>query len=530
MTKFKTNNYKASALTKMRVAALITAAILALAFIGCKQPVGAKSEESGTSTPKHKVTFSVDGANGTLKAKAEGIAETETSPINVEEGKTVTFTAKANAGYRVKGWTLDGKPITEAGTNTEYKLTVTKSAIVSVSFEISPVEGGAVLILSPYKNNIRIKAVTSDGSAIAVEGCDEKTLESSVEATLYAKGEKVTLKGNITELSCYNNQLVALGVQGLTSLQKLDCSENQLTSLNVQGLTSLQKLTCYNNQLTSLDVQGLTSLQELKCYKNQIESLNVQDLTALQKLDCSNNQLNSLDASSLTSLQELQCGKNKLTSLNVQGLTSLQELTCYNNQLTSLDIQGLTTLKELGCSSNQLTTLDVKGLIALQWLSCNDNQLPELKVQDLPALKRLDCYKNQLTSLNMQGLPALKQLFCNENQLTSLNVQVLTALERLDCYGNKLSTIDVKALTALKYLDCRSNELNAQAMKELLKALPARAEKDYAKACLYTEYHTEGNHKDFTTASEVRPAFDDAKNKKWALRKIDAKGYPADIK
>ena len=446
MTKFKTNNHKAFAFRKLRAAVLITAAILALAFIGCKQPVGAKSEESGTSTPKHKVTFSVDGANGTLKAKAEGVAETETSPINVEEGKEVTFTAKANAGYRVKGWTLDGKPITEAGTNTEYKLTVTKSAIVSVSFEISPVEGGAVLVLSPDKLNIRVKAVTADGSAIQVEGCDETTLESSVEATVYAKGEKVTLKGNITELSCYNNQLVALGVQGLTSLQKLDCSENQLTSLNVQGLTSLQELDCYNNQFKSLNVQGCTSLQKLPCYKNQ------------------------------------------LTSLNVQGLTALQKLSCYNNQLKSLDVQGLTSLKELHCANNQLT------------------------------------------NLNMQGLPALKQLFCNENQLTSLNVQVLTALERLDCYGNKLSTIDVKALTALKYLDCRSNELNAQAMKELLKALPARAEKDYAKACLYTEYHTEGNHKDFTTASEVRTAFEDAKNKKWALRKIDAKGYPADIK
>ena len=257
MTKFKTNNYKASALTKMRVAALITAAILALAFIGCKQPVGAKSEESGTSTPKHKVTFSVDGANGTLKAKAEGVAETETSPINVEEGKTVTFTAKANAGYRVKGWTLDGKPITEAGTNTEYKLTVTKAAIVSVSFEINPVEGGAVLILSPDKNNIRIKAVTSDGSAIAVEGCDEKTLESGVEATVYAKGEKVTLKGNITELSCGSNKLAALNVQGLTALQELYCGDNQLPELNVHGCTSLKKLKCLSNKLNAKAMTAL---------------------------------------------------------------------------------------------------------------------------------------------------------------------------------------------------------------------------------------------------------------------------------
>ena len=530
MTKFKTNNHKASALTKMRVAALITAAILALAFIGCKQPVGAKSEESGTSTPKHKVTFSVEGTpvNGTLTAKV-GSAQV-TSGNTVEQGKTVTFTAKANAGYRVKGWTLDGKPITEAGTNTEYKLTVTKSVIVSVSFEISPVEGGAVLVLSPDKTNIRIKAVTADGSAIQVEGCDETTLESGVEATVYAKGEKVTLKGNITELSCYNNQLLALNVQGLTALQKLDCCDNQLTSLNVQGLTSLQELTCDNNKLKNLNVQGLTSLQKLICYKNQIESLNVQGLTALQKLDCSKNQLNSLDASSLTALQKLECGKNKLTSLNVQGLTSLQELTCYNNQLDSLNVQGLTSLQTLGCSDNQLTTVDVKGLTALTWLECSGNQLTSLNVQDLPDLKRLSCYNNQLTSLNMQGLPALKQLFCNENQLTSLNVQVLTALERLDCQKNKLSTLDVKALTALKYLDCYSNELNAQVMKELLNALPARTEKDYAKAFLYTEYHTEGNHKDFTTAPEVRTAFEGAKNNKWTLRKVNAKGYPEDIK
>ena len=81
----------------------------------------------------YKVTFSIDGTGGTLKAKAEGIAETTISPINVEHDKTVTFTATADSGYRVKGWTRDGEAVN--GTNDSYSFTVTKGVEVKVSFE-----------------------------------------------------------------------------------------------------------------------------------------------------------------------------------------------------------------------------------------------------------------------------------------------------------------------------------------------------------------------------------------------------------
>ena len=288
----------------------------------------------------------------------------------MEEGKEITFTAKANDGYRVKGWTLDNNAITEAGTNTEYKLKVSKAVTVkvsfeaipptkytvtltqtangkvtasseipadgkmakdteitftatandgykigkwtvtptdalqantgadgsptakvkitadttvSVSFELNPVEGGAVLILSPDKLTIKVTAKTADGSAITVEGCDWTILVNGIETTLTAKGTKVILKGKITEL--YSNDthdnkqpLTELNVQGLTSLQELNCNENQLTALNVQGLTSLRWLSCSENQLTELNVQGLTSLQGLDCYGNQIKA---QAMTAL---------------------------------------------------------------------------------------------------------------------------------------------------------------------------------------------------------------------------------------------------------
>ena len=110
-------NQKAlGAFKKLGAVALIAATMF---FVACNQ-TGGTGGGGGTTKPKHAITFSVDSTtpNGKLTAKADGIDETSTSPINVEEGKTVTFTAKANDGYRVKGWTLDGKPVAEAGTNT----------------------------------------------------------------------------------------------------------------------------------------------------------------------------------------------------------------------------------------------------------------------------------------------------------------------------------------------------------------------------------------------------------------------------
>lgn len=95
---------------------------------------------------------------------------------------------------------------------------------------------------------------------------------------LHAKGTKVILKGNITELYCDNSQLKSLNVQGLTALKVLYCDNNQLIALNVQGLTALRWLYCYNNQLTSLGVQGCSALKSLWCYGNQ---LNAEAMTEL---------------------------------------------------------------------------------------------------------------------------------------------------------------------------------------------------------------------------------------------------------
>ena len=357
----------------MRAAALITAAFLTLAllFTGCPQAAKPK--------PKHPVTFSVDGTGGTLKATAGGSAIN--SGNEVEEGKTVTFTAKADAGYRLKGWTLDGNAVN--GTAETYTLTVTKACKVTVSFEPKK----ALLTLAAGKNTVKVKAKTADGSAIKVEGCNVNELANEAETTLTVTNpeRKLTLIGDIIELDC--------------SGEETPGGNRPLTALDVSGCTALQKLDCQYNKITELDVQGLTELQELYCNSNKITALNVQGLTELQKLDCNT---------------------NRLTALNVLGCTALKELICYSNgELSTLDVQGCTALQKLDCPGNQLATLNVRGLTALKELICNDNKIPELNVQGLTKLQQLKCGGNQLKTLNVQSCTALKILLCYKNKLNA---------------------------------------------------------------------------------------------------------------
>ena len=77
------------------------------------------------------VSFTVPGGHGSLKAKAEGAAFVSVSPIEVEYGKTVEFTASPAEGYKVKAWTVDGNTVTADST---YSLTVVQNVHLTVTF------------------------------------------------------------------------------------------------------------------------------------------------------------------------------------------------------------------------------------------------------------------------------------------------------------------------------------------------------------------------------------------------------------
>ncbi|UTD12418.1 Ig-like domain-containing protein [Treponema denticola] len=436
----------------------------------------------------------------------------------------------ANASNKKITWTSDNSGIAEVDQNGNVTGKADGNAVITVTTEDGnktatctvKVEKGAILILSPDKKDIKIIAITSSGN-ITVIGCTQTELtgNSMTATTLNATSDRVILKGDIIHLSCYNNKLTNLYVQGLNDLKELYCYENQLTSLNVQGLNNLEELSCSENQLTSLNLHGLNNLKKLNCSGNQLTSLNVQGLNNLESLNCDRNQLTSLNVQGLNNLKSLNCSGNQLTSLDVQGLNNLELLYCYENQLTSLDVQGLNNLKSLCCFGNQLTNLDVQGLNNLKNLECYGNQLTSLDVDGLNNLKSLNCYVNQLTSLNVQGLNNLESLNCFGNQLTSLNVQSLNNLKSLYCSGNQLTSLDVQGLNNLESLNCDRNQLTKEVFRKLFDDLPARTAEHKGICFLYAEITgiTEGNYTGFTM-EELKAI----KDKNWNTYKVNSSG------
>ena len=142
---------------KIKIFSFAAILMLAALIVGCKHNVNNNRPET------FSVTFGVEGENGSLKAKADGITETDKSPITVEKDKTVTFTAVPTAGYRVKGWTLDGVAVN--GANTSYALKVSKSVNVKVSFEKLP-PGSFAVTFGVDGTGGTLKAKVEGGSEI----------------------------------------------------------------------------------------------------------------------------------------------------------------------------------------------------------------------------------------------------------------------------------------------------------------------------------------------------------------------------
>jgi len=121
-------------------------------FTGCPNKITVKPETFG-------VTFSA-GEHGTLKAKADGVTETDKSPISVEKDKTVTFTAKPADGYVVDKWTVNGTVITNDTTTYSHK--VTAVVTVKVSFKALPPPAVAVTGVTLNKSELTLEEGKSE--------------------------------------------------------------------------------------------------------------------------------------------------------------------------------------------------------------------------------------------------------------------------------------------------------------------------------------------------------------------------------
>ena len=495
---------------KIKIFSFAAILMLAVVVIGCKHNVNNNTLETCS------VTFSVDGAGGTLKAKVEGGSEIN-SGNTVEHGKTVIFTATPDAGYTVKEWKADGSAVTGSTSNT-YTCTVTKAVTVKVSF----LAGGASYTVKHYQEK-------ADGGYPA-EPAESETLNGTVdgEASYTAKPYKgFTQKSDFTKINGRLTQTGTVLADGNTVVELF--YERNTVSLtfhlaggNIEGKTDdIVKTGKYGTPFTApADPAKATgvfkgwkpalpspllfpasnaehtaewtpkALLTLEAGKNTVKvKAKTADGSAIKVEGCSVNELANEAETTLTAkvagtqialigeLIELDCrgeetpgGNRPLIALDVSGLTALQKLNCQYNQIPELDVQGLTALQELNCQYNQIPELDVQGLTKLQKLYCQDNKLSTLNVSGCTALKELICINNQISELNVQGCATLKVLNCRYNKIAELNVSGLTELQELICNVNKIPELNVQGLTKLQQLKCGGNQLktlDVQGLTEL---------------------------------------------------------------
>ena len=278
------------------------------------------------STPKHAVTFSVEGGNGTLKATPEGGAETAASPISVEHEKTVTFTATAETDYKVEKWTITGGTFVEGGSegSPTAKVKVTAAATVTVSFtryvKVPFGTNGEKLAhhlqtATPASDGIYYIEVTGLTKADLQGNCHSHTPQPSPLGVILkaTPTKKVALKlgsgiTGLTDMSCcfaHCENLVSVAAipKGVTNMESC-----------FNGCKSLEKAPTIPNSVTDMKhcFNGCTNLKQVPSISNTVT--NMHECFS----DCTNLTTVPSIPAAVTNMQGCFANCTKLTSVTLE--------------------------------------------------------------------------------------------------------------------------------------------------------------------------------------------------------------------
>ena len=523
MKKSNSTKKALSAFKKLGVVALITATMF---FTACNQAGGGGGEKpKPTPKPKHAITFSVDSTtpNGTLKAKADGVDETSTSPINVEEGKTVTFTATANDGYRVKGWTLDGKAVN--GSNNSYSFTVSKAVSVKVSFEDnSTPKPKHAITFNVDGGNGTLKA-QADGvdetsnSPITVE--EDKTVTFTAEpSTNYRVKEwkvgDTVVTGNKTNTYTH---IVKKAVTVTVSFEANNNPPNPPTPT---------KYTVTLNQTANGTVTASSTIPQDGVDKDTVITFTAQAdagyrvntwvISPSKALQSGGNKGDTtatlkITANTSVSVSFEEIPKHNVT-FSVEGGHGTLKAVVSDKEINSGDkveegktvtftataesgyrvntwvISPSEAIKSGGKKGETTATLKITAntTVSVSFEAIPDGAILTLaadknvvgvwaKTEDNSDITVVGCTETTLPSENQRDLHAangakitlkgkiielsVTYIFPNKGPLTALDVSGLATLQKLSCGDNQLTSLNASGLTQLKEINCYSNKLTS---------------------------------------------------------------------
>ena len=122
------------------------------------------------------------------------------------------------------------------------------------------------LMLGEDATNEWIHLTITANGPWTIEGVKEEAVQTSAKNYYTPTSREITIRGDITDLDCSEDQLVGLDLTHAKSLKKLWCFKNKIKTLDVSTHPDLLWLNCYENSLQKLTLGGNDRLQRLYCY------------------------------------------------------------------------------------------------------------------------------------------------------------------------------------------------------------------------------------------------------------------------
>ncbi len=144
------------------------------------------------------------------------------------------------------------------------------------------------------------------------------------------------------------------GIRDFTSLQTLNCFNSNLTALDVSGLTNLQFISSYQDySLTNVNLAGCTALNYINFGGCPLTSISFAGLTAMSQIDMNSFNISEIDLSSCPNLTYVQIYSSVLQKLNLSGLANMSNLQLYlgGDNLTCIQVDDVATAEQLSTSN-----------------------------------------------------------------------------------------------------------------------------------------------------------------------------------
>lgn len=270
---------------------------------------------------------------------------------------------------------------------------------------------------------------------------------------------------NISVLPLSNQGIADLtGVTHFFALEKLYVIGNQLTTANLSGLTYLQNVDIMDNQLTE---EGITAL-----------------ISSLPEADGSQNAILIYHEGSDNE------GNVEPTDAQIMAAWEKGWTLAYQKADGSF---GWYERPGVTIDATHFPDAAFRNFVAT---NCDPDGDGFLDYDELHAVTHLNLFNKDIANLTgIEYFTELEWLNCSYNRLTQLTLTENCNLVTLFCQYNQLTQLIVKNCPSLCFLYCHDNQLNYGAMKNMMAALPSRAELEVnGNLCVVHEgSETEGN-------------------------------------